>query len=51
MESCNLPGNFHGDPADRLIVGTARVEGAALVTRDSTILDFSKTKLVSVIKA
>ncbi len=51
VESCNLPENFHGDPADRLIVGTARAEGMSLVTRDSVILEFGKTKLLSVIKA
>jgi PIN domain nuclease of toxin-antitoxin system len=51
VESCHLSASFHGDPADRLIVGTARVEGMSLVTRDATILDFSKTKRLSVIKA
>ncbi len=50
-ESCNLPGNFHGDPADRLIISTARTHGMTLVTRDSAILDFGKTKVLSVIKA
>lgn len=30
-------GAFHGDPADRLIVASALVEHAALVTRDRTI--------------
>lgn len=51
IESSQLA-NFHGDPADRLIVATARVEGFTLVTRDSTILNFSKkTKLLSIMKA
>ncbi len=50
LESCHLPGNFHGDPADRLIVGTARSEGMTLVTRDSNILEFSKAKFLSTIK-
>ena|SRR3989338_5332389 len=50
IESCHLPGNFHGDPADRLIIGTARVHGMTLMTRDTTILNFGKTKALSVIK-
>ena len=36
--SCAL-GAFHGDPADRLIVATALVHGARLVTADTAIHD------------
>lgn len=36
-ESCVLPGQFHADPADRIIVATARVLGAKLVTKDQKI--------------
>lgn len=32
---------FHGDPADRLIVATARAMGAKLVTADRRILEWS----------
>lgn len=32
-----LPGTFHGDPADRLIVATARAHGLPLATRDQAI--------------
>lgn len=32
-----LPRTFHGDPADRLIVATARAHGIALATHDSNI--------------
>lgn len=32
-----LPASFHGDPADRLIVATARVHALPLATHDSTI--------------
>jgi PIN domain nuclease of toxin-antitoxin system len=35
--SVNLPGEFHQDPADRLIVATARRFGAPLVTQDRRI--------------
>jgi len=42
-ESCLLPGDFHGDPADRIIVATARHLDAVLVTLDQAILDFGAT--------
>ena len=32
-----LPTGFHGDPADRLIVATARAHGLALLTHDGAI--------------
>jgi len=32
-----LPTGFHGDPADRIIVATARANGLPLATRDSNI--------------
>ena len=35
-----LPGDFHRDPADRLIVATARVHGLRLVTADRRILAY-----------
>ncbi|MGH8232718.1 MAG: type II toxin-antitoxin system VapC family toxin [Rhodanobacteraceae bacterium] len=35
--STRLPGTFHGDPADRMIVATAREENAPLVTADQRI--------------
>jgi len=34
IEASWLPGEFLGDPADRLIVATARRMGAPVVTRD-----------------
>ena len=42
VESSNLPGDFHGDPADRLIVATARSLNAHLITRDAKILYYAK---------
>jgi len=41
VESCELPDAFHPDPADRLIVATARVTDAVLMTRDQPILDYA----------
>ncbi len=51
VEACYLPGDFHGDPADRLIVATARVEGATLVTRDAGILAYGRAGYLSVLTA
>ncbi len=34
VESTRLPGQFHSDPADQLIVATARVHDCELVTSD-----------------
>jgi PIN domain nuclease of toxin-antitoxin system len=33
---------FHADPADRLLVATARALPATLITRDAKILSYSK---------
>ncbi|MBU0936818.1 MAG: type II toxin-antitoxin system VapC family toxin [Spirochaetes bacterium] len=40
-DSATLPGSFHGDPADRLIVATARSINACLITLDAAILDYA----------
>jgi PIN domain nuclease of toxin-antitoxin system len=37
VQSCQLPQPFHGDPADQLIVATARHHGALLITKDMKI--------------
>ena len=42
VASTRLSGTFHSDPADRIIVATARQLGATLVTEDKLILDYSK---------
>jgi PIN domain nuclease of toxin-antitoxin system len=38
-EVAALPASFHRDPADRLLVATARVLGVTLLTEDTRILD------------
>ena len=48
VESSRLPGTFHGDPADRILVATARLLGGTLLTRDDRILAYGKGKHVSV---
>lgn len=40
-----LPAGFHGDPADRIIVATARAHGLPLATRDSNIRRSRAAKL------
>ena len=42
VASTRLPGTFHSDPADRIIVATARHLGAILVTEDKLILEYGK---------
>jgi PIN domain nuclease of toxin-antitoxin system len=37
LESTRLPGNFHGDPADRIIAATAQSMGARLLTADERL--------------
>ena len=50
VESCYLPDSLHDDPADRLIVATARVEGLPIMTRDTRILQYGRKKFISTIK-
>ena len=44
IESCNLPDNFHKDPADQIIVATARSYDLFLLTSDIEILNYSYVK-------
>lgn len=47
VESTQLPGSFHRDPADQLIVATARAYGCPLLTADEKILRYPHVKLLS----
>lgn len=49
-ESTILPGTFHGDPADRMIVATTRVIDGTLITLDKEILAYSKNGFVKTLK-
>lgn len=42
LSAATLPGNLHRDPADRLLIATARDLGVPLVTRDRRILDYAQ---------
>lgn len=39
-----LPPPFHGDPADQIIVATAREENATILTRDKIILKYKHVR-------
>ena len=45
VESTQLPGTFHRDPADQIIVATARVFDVPLVTVDAKILAYPHVRL------
>ena len=47
VESTTLPGEFHRDPADQIIVATARVHDCSLVTLDRRILDYPHVRTLS----
>lgn len=51
IESSRLPGSFHGDPADRLLVATARIAGLRLMTKDGRLLDYGGHGYVRVVSA
>jgi PIN domain nuclease of toxin-antitoxin system len=42
IASNSLPGTIHGDPADRILVATARERDLTLVTHDTLLLDYGK---------
>jgi PIN domain nuclease of toxin-antitoxin system len=44
LESTQLPSAFHRDPADQIIVATARVHDAQLLTSDEKILAYPHVK-------
>ena len=41
IDASYLPGDMHGDPADRLLVATARHLGVPIVTRDAKIIAYA----------
>jgi PIN domain nuclease of toxin-antitoxin system len=49
IEANRLPGDFHKDPADRIIVATARHHGLTLVTGDGLILAYATAGHVNVL--
>jgi len=41
IAASHLPEPLHGDPADRLLIATARTMGVPIVTRDTRIIGYS----------
>ncbi len=46
IESTQLPGEFHRDPADQIIVATARIHDCLLLTVDDKIINYPHVKLL-----
>ena len=46
IESTKLPGNFHRDPADQIIVASARIYDYILVTSDRKIIKYPHVNTV-----
>lgn len=44
-EAYSLPGDFHPDPADRILVASARLHQFTLITGDQKILDYPHVKV------
>ncbi|MCW9680019.1 type II toxin-antitoxin system VapC family toxin [Dolichospermum planctonicum UHCC 0167] len=44
--STRLPGNFHGDPADRLIVASSLVHKAQLISKDDKIKQWGYLQVI-----
>jgi PIN domain nuclease of toxin-antitoxin system len=49
IDASFLPGDFHADPMDRLIIATARHLGMPIVTGDRKILAYAEAGFVRVI--
>lgn len=46
LKSVDLPGVFHKDPADRMIVATARKLAVPLITKDEKIRNYPHVKTI-----
>jgi PIN domain nuclease of toxin-antitoxin system len=51
VDAATLPGASPGDPADRMIIATARAQQAVLVTRDAAILRYAEADHVNAVAA
>lgn len=47
IEAYRLPGRFHKDPADRILVATARLDDLTLVTADERILSYRSVRTLA----
>jgi PIN domain nuclease of toxin-antitoxin system len=46
VESTQLPSSFHRDPADQIIVATARIYNCPLLTADAKIISYSHVQVL-----
>ncbi|MEA2113888.1 MAG: type II toxin-antitoxin system VapC family toxin [Thermodesulfobacteriota bacterium] len=46
LRSVSLPGEFHADPADRIITATAMTMGIPLITRNEKILGYPHVRTI-----
>lgn len=44
IDAFRLPGNFHKDPADRIIVASARVHNCPILSQDAKITEYYHVK-------
>jgi PIN domain nuclease of toxin-antitoxin system len=51
LESTRLPDLNHGDPADRFLVATARVQNLRFMTKDRVLLDYGRQGHMRVVPA
>ena len=49
IDASSLPGDLHNDPADRLLIATARHLNIPLVTRDTKIIAYAQQNFVQVL--
>jgi PIN domain nuclease of toxin-antitoxin system len=46
QEAYSLPDEFHQDPADRIIVATARIHDLTIITGDLKIVNYPHVKTI-----
>ena len=46
LRSLTMPGNFHPDPADRIITATAMTMGLPLITKDEKIINYHHVQTI-----
>jgi PIN domain nuclease of toxin-antitoxin system len=44
IQSTRLPGEMHGDPADRMLVAQAQLAGLTLMTCDAQLVKYAKAR-------
>ena len=47
IEANQLPGTFHRDPADQILVATARIMNIAILTADAKIIAYPHVSLLA----